>query len=72
MLMYPHASRAVGALVVRCQDGKDNAGASHAKKVRRLGRPAWKRSPDDTPLRDGNRDRIQGACGRPCTPRDHA
>jgi len=52
--------RAVGALVVRCQDGKDNAGASHAKKVRRLGRPAWKRSPDDTPLRDGNRDRIQG------------
>ena len=53
--------RAVGALVVRCQDGKDNAGASHAKKVRRLGRPAWKRSPDDTPLRDGNRDRIQGA-----------
>eukprot|EP00239_Pterosperma_sp_CCMP1384_P000286 CAMPEP_0197849396 /NCGR_PEP_ID=MMETSP1438-20131217/11898_1 /TAXON_ID=1461541 /ORGANISM="Pterosperma sp., Strain CCMP1384" /LENGTH=294 /DNA_ID=CAMNT_0043462059 /DNA_START=225 /DNA_END=1109 /DNA_ORIENTATION=+ len=30
------------------------------REKRRKGRPAWKRSPDDTPLRDGNRDRIMG------------
>ncbi len=27
---------------------------------RRKGRPAWTRNPDDTPLRDGNRDRLIG------------
>lgn len=30
------------------------------KKKRRQGRPAWKRSPDDSPFRDGNRDRLIG------------
>jgi len=30
------------------------------KAKRRKGRPAWERSPDDTPLRDGNRDRLVG------------
>lgn len=27
---------------------------------RRRGRPAWMRSPTDSPLRDGNRDRLVG------------
>lgn len=30
------------------------------EKNRRRGRPAWQRSPDDTPMRDGNRDRLIG------------
>lgn len=29
-------------------------------KKRRKGRPAWQRSPDDSPYRDGNRDRLIG------------
>ena len=48
----------------RSYDG-DNArrsqkGDSYSNKKRRRGRPAWLRSPDDTPLRDGNRDRLMG------------
>lgn len=31
-----------------------------ANKTRRRGRPAFKRRPDDSPLRDGNRDRLIG------------
>jgi len=34
------------------------AGGSSSK--RRRGRPAWMRSPTDSPLRDGNRDRLVG------------
>lgn len=35
-------------------------GKSYESKGRRRGRPAWQRSPNDTPLRDGNRDRVIG------------
>lgn len=35
-------------------------GKSFSNKNRRRGRPAWTRSPDDSPLRDGNRDRLMG------------
>jgi hypothetical protein len=34
--------------------------SSGGKKARRRGRPAWMRSPTDSPLRDGNRDRLVG------------
>lgn len=48
----------------RSYDG-DNArrsekGQSYSSKKRRRGKPAHMRSPDDTPLRDGNRDRLMG------------
>jgi len=48
----------------RSYDG-DNArrsekGQSYTNDKRRRGRPAHMRSPDDTPLRDGNRDRLMG------------
>lgn len=39
---------------------KAGRGASYESGTRRKGRPAWQRSPDDTPLRDGNRDRLVG------------
>ena len=39
---------------------KSGKGQSYTNKNRRRGRPAWQRSPDDTPLRDGNRDRLMG------------
>eukprot|EP00879_Flechtneria_rotunda_P002039 GHRR01002217.1.p1 GENE.GHRR01002217.1~~GHRR01002217.1.p1 ORF type:complete len:556 (+),score=221.04 GHRR01002217.1:104-1771(+) len=35
-------------------------GKQFEQKNRRRGRPAWMRSPYDTPLRDGNRDRLIG------------
>ena len=35
-------------------------GSSYENKKRRRGRPAWTRSPDDSPFRDGNRDRLIG------------
>ncbi|CAG9465381.1 unnamed protein product [Pedinophyceae sp. YPF-701] len=35
-------------------------GKSYESQTRRRGRPAWKRKPEDTPLRDGNRDRLIG------------
>ncbi|GMH45066.1 hypothetical protein BSKO_13023 [Bryopsis sp. KO-2023] len=35
-------------------------GRMFASSNRRKGRPAFKRNPDDTPLRDGNRDRLMG------------
>lgn len=48
----------------RPYDGKNarrsGKGESYTNKNRRRGRPAWQRSPDDTPLRDGNRDRLMG------------
>ena len=34
---------------------RSRKGNSYENKTRRKGRPAHKRSPDDTPLRDGNR-----------------
>lgn len=39
---------------------RSRKGKSYEKKNRRRGRPAHTRSPDDTPLRDGNRDRLMG------------
>lgn len=43
------------------RDGQKASGkGSYDSKTRRRGRPAWQRSPDDTPLRDGNRDRVVG------------
>lgn len=39
---------------------RSNKGSSYSNKNRRRGRAAWLRSPDDTPLRDGNRDRLMG------------
>ena len=48
----------------RSNDGsnarKSDKGDSYKNRTRRRGRPAWTRSPDDTPLRDGNRDRLMG------------
>jgi len=48
----------------RSYDGENSRrsgkGSSYENKKRRKGRPAWQRSPDDTPLRDGNRDRLMG------------
>lgn len=57
----PLAKRSSGG---RSYDGenarKSGKGDSYQGKKRRRGRPAWLRSPDDTPLRDGNRDRLMG------------
>lgn len=39
---------------------RSDKGNSFNTKNRRRGRPAWLRSPDDSPLRDGNRDRLLG------------
>lgn len=39
---------------------RSRKGKAYEKKNRRRGRPAHTRSPDDTPLRDGNRDRLMG------------
>jgi len=39
---------------------KHSKGASFSKADRRRGRPAYLRSPDDTPLRDANRDFMLG------------
>ena len=39
---------------------KSKKGGSFEKKDRRRGRPAYLRSPDDTPLRDANRDFMLG------------
>jgi hypothetical protein len=48
----------------RSYDGENarrsDKGSSYSSKNRRRGRAAWLRSPDDTPLRDGNRDRLMG------------
>ncbi len=48
----------------RSYDGENarrsDRGKSYTNSNRRKGRPAWQRSPDDTPLRDGNRDRLMG------------
>lgn len=48
----------------RSYDGQNarrsGKGKSYTNSNRRKGRPAWQRSPDDTPLRDGNRDRLMG------------
>lgn len=48
----------------RSYDGENarrsGKGSSYSNKNRRRGRAAWLRSPDDTPLRDGNRDRLMG------------
>jgi hypothetical protein len=59
--LRPLAKRSSGG---RSYDGenarKSDKGDSYQSKKRRRGRPAWLRSPDDTPLRDGNRDRLMG------------
>jgi len=39
---------------------RPSSGDYSGRDGRRKGRPAWTRSPDDTPLRDGNRDRLIG------------
>lgn len=39
---------------------RSGKGNTFSNKNRRKGRPAWQRSPDDTPYRDGNRDRLIG------------
>ncbi|KAF6258851.1 hypothetical protein COO60DRAFT_1074853 [Scenedesmus sp. NREL 46B-D3] len=39
---------------------RSNHGKQFEAKTRRRGRPAWMRSPYDSPLRDGNRDRLIG------------
>jgi hypothetical protein len=39
---------------------KSSKGQSYERSKRRRGRPAHLRSPDDTPFRDGNRDRLIG------------
>ncbi|EFN57571.1 expressed protein [Chlorella variabilis] len=46
----------------RTEDRRSSKGKSVStdNQQRRRGRPAHMRSPDDTPLRDGNRDRLMG------------
>lgn len=44
----------------RSGPGSKKGQGQYKKQKRRKGRPAWERSPDDTPLRDGNRDRLIG------------
>ncbi|KAA6428869.1 MAG: hypothetical protein FRX49_00979 [Trebouxia sp. A1-2] len=39
---------------------RSRKGKSVENQKRRKGRPAWQRKPDDTPFRDGNRDRLVG------------
>ena len=39
---------------------RSQKGDSFERVGRRRGRPAWTRNPDDSPLRDGNRDRLIG------------
>ena len=46
-----------GGGVLRTRSSK---GMSYTNESRRRGRPAHVRSPDDSPLRDGNRDRLIG------------
>lgn len=46
--------------------GRSKKGKSYENKRRRKGRPAWQRSPYDTPLRDGNRDRLIGLLTERC------
>ncbi|GBF89839.1 hypothetical protein Rsub_02543 [Raphidocelis subcapitata] len=52
------------ALAVTAERKDDGSRSRKGKQFegtnRRRGRPAWKRTPDDTPLRDGNRDRLIG------------
>ena len=43
-----------------CDRAKSQKGKNFEDKKRRRGRPAHLRSPYDTPLRDGNRDRLIG------------
>eukprot|EP01024_Parvocaulis_polyphysoides_P045979 TRINITY_DN4315_c0_g2_i2.p1 TRINITY_DN4315_c0_g2~~TRINITY_DN4315_c0_g2_i2.p1 ORF type:complete len:112 (-),score=13.87 TRINITY_DN4315_c0_g2_i2:38-373(-) len=45
---------------VVCMAQGATSGDKSENKKRRKGRPAWTRSPDDTPYRDGNRDRLIG------------
>ncbi len=42
------------------KNARSQKGAQYENANRRRGRPAWRRSPDDSPLRDGNRDRLIG------------
>eukprot|EP00887_Chlorella_sp_A99_P008002 scaffold12.g8002.t1 len=56
----PAAAKPAAAAVAVSQQATAAAGGSFETKNRRRGRPAWMRSPDDTPLRDGNRDRLMG------------
>lgn len=54
---------ALARLVVRASEGdgpRSRKGKSYENSKRRKGRPAHLRSPFDTPLRDGNRDRLIG------------
>jgi len=44
--------------------GTQGGGVGSDRKAIKRGRPAWKRSPDDTPFRDGNRDRLMGLLTR--------
>ena len=44
-------------------------GAMCDAKTRRRGRPAHLRSPEDSPLRDGNRDRVIGLLTERCASR---
>jgi len=39
---------------------RSNKSKHFSGSQRRRGRPAWMRSPTDSPLRDGNRDRLVG------------
>lgn len=58
-----------GPLEGRARDSRDTSsnlrarsskGTLYMNPTRRRGRPAHQRSPDDSPLRDGNRDRVIG------------
>ena len=54
-----YSSRRSGGGGRRRSPPPNNRNAARDKK-RRRGRPAWLRSPNDSPYRDGNRDRLIG------------
>ena len=54
-----YASRRGGGGEQR-RDPPPNSRHTERDKKRRRGRPAWLRSPTDSPYRDGNRDRLIG------------
>lgn len=62
MRARPHTrARAMASSSDRdAKGGASRKGDSYEQKTRRRGRPAWMRSPYDSPLRDGNRDRLVG------------
>lgn len=50
----------INEAVASRRNARSEKGSAFEDAKRRRGRPAWRRKQDDTPLRDGNRDRLMG------------